>query len=396
MPVRLGLIGCGGIARAHLRGYAAIKEKEPELFDLVAVCDSDVTRAEAFAQEAAKWQATPPRVYADYRAMLEQEQLDAAEVCSPHYLHHTVGIACLDAGVHVQIEKPIGITIRATQKLLEAQRRSGKILSTAEQIRRQPGPRTAHWLIHEKKLLGDIQAVVVQRVQHRAPDPNAQWAWRAEKALGGGGLVLDSGAHFCDTMRYLFGEVESVFGRVAIFQQRLLHKGDQLVPDEREDTFFATLNFANGITGLWTFSTGLAGYDFNNVAYYGTNGVIVDPGDVFHGPRLSAEVRLRDGSLKNLKVYFDEYRAELGPEGTQRLFPHGFTDGFTLEIYDFLTAIRDGRPVEVDGETGLRAKAISEAIYESALAGQALRVADVIAGRYDAYQRPIDEQLGLV
>jgi predicted dehydrogenase len=207
--------------------------------------------------------------------------------------------------------------------------------------------------------------------------------------------VLDSGAHFCDTIRYLYGEVESCYGRVLHLSDRRVRKGSELVTPDTEDTFMATINFANGAVGTWSVSSALPGHQFLAVVYYGREGAIVEPVDAFHGPRLESQVVLRDGSSRPLEAYFLEYLEALGEPGRQRLFPHGFVDGFTLEIYDFLTAVRDGRPPEIDGEEGLRAKAIAMTIYESATTGQVVRVEDVLAGRVREYQRPIDDRWGL-
>jgi predicted dehydrogenase len=106
-------------------------------------------------------------------------------------------------------------------------------------------------------------------------------------------------------------------------------------------------------------------------------------------------VVLLDGTTTPLKQYYEEYLSALGEAGRQRVFPHGIEDGFALEIYDFLTAIRDQRPVEIDGEEGLRAKAIALAIYESSETGRAVRVADILSGQAREYQRPIDDRWGL-
>ena len=155
MTVRLALVGCGGIARAHLRGYAAIRAAEPELFELTAVCDANLAAAQKVAADASEWQADAPAVFGDVADLLAATDCDAADVCAPHFLHHRLGIACLEAGLHVQVEKPIGITVKATRRLIDAAARAGRHLTTAENVRREPGPRTAHWLIHERQLLGD-------------------------------------------------------------------------------------------------------------------------------------------------------------------------------------------------------------------------------------------------
>ena len=409
-PLKLALIGCGGIAsNRHLPGYATIKQKEAELFDLVAVVDADKERAEAAAKFASEFQSAPPKVYTDIAQLLQNETLDAADVCTPHFLHHAVGIQCMEAGVSVQIEKPVGVSAKATQKLIAAAKRTGKTLATAENIRRMPGPRTAHWLFHERGDLGQPIALYSQRVQTRRPSAahgtaggpgggtpdHPNWVWRNDVSMSGGGPVMDSGAHFCDTIRYLYGDVESCYGRVWQANERRAWKADDLVRIETEDTFMATINFESGAAGSWSVSSQLPGQQFANVVYYGAAGAIVEQNDPFHGPRITARVVLRDGTARPLEEYYKEYLQALGEGGRQRVFPHGFEDGFALEVYDFLTAVRDGRPPEIDGEHGLRAKAIALAIYESNATGQVVRVQDVLEGKVDAYQGPINARWGI-
>jgi predicted dehydrogenase len=322
-----------------------------------------------------------------------------------------VGVVCLDAGLHVQVEKPIGVTLRATRALIAAAARSGKILATAENIRRTPGPRTAHWLFHERKLLGEPTVLYAQRVRPPAPQggpggapaapgtgaqpAEVAWTWRRERALSGGGPVIDSGAHFCDTVRYLYGDAASCYGRVLEVSPRVMRKDGRTMAVETEDTFIATINFERGAVASWSVSMGLPGHLFSAVAYYGTEGCIVEPVDAFHGPRINATVVLKDGTSRPLEAYYAEYLASLGEAQRAHLFPYGIEDGFALETYDFLRAVRDrGRP-EIDGEEGLKAKAIALAIYESDLTGQVVRVDDVLSGAAREYQRPIDERWGL-
>jgi predicted dehydrogenase len=271
-----------------------------------------------------------------------------------------------------------------------------------------PGPRTAHWLFHERGLLGAPTALYSLRVRPPNPQGGAQvapaavgeaaevpWLWRRERALSGGGPVIDSGAHFCDTIRYLYGDAESCYGRVLQLSPRTMRRDGQTMPVETEDTFVATINFQSGAVGTWSVSSALPGHMFSAVSYYGTRGAIVEPNDAFHGPRITSNVVMLDGSTTPLQAYYDEYLAALGEAGRQKVFPHGLTDGFALEIYDFLTAIRDHRPPEIDAEEGMRAKAIALTIYESSVTGRVVRVEDVLAGRAREYQRPLDDRWGL-
>jgi predicted dehydrogenase len=393
--LNLALIGCGGMARGHLRSYLQIKEAEPDLFRLAACCDPVPELAEKFADQAAPVQGSKPRVYADTAEMLAAEELDAADICCPHAFHHTNGIACLDAGVNVMIEKPFGITIRASQALIAAAQRNGRIAATAENVRRGLSQRTARWLLQDRKLIGRPRLFFSQAASWSDPAAERNWHWRTEKALGGGGMVMDSGAHYCDTLRYLFGDVESVYARVERLEERPHRKGNQPVPDEREDTWIATINFASGLSGVWSSSTSAPGHSFTHVVYYGSDGCLLDDGDIFHGPFSKSVVVMKDGSKRPMTELQEEYQAGLSVAERERLFPHGWKEGVVLECYDFLTAIRDGRAPEVDGATGMKAKAIAEAIYESGTTGQVVQMADVLSGQARSYQREIDERWGL-
>jgi predicted dehydrogenase len=328
--------------------------------------------------------------------MLVKESLDGVDICCPHAFHHTNAIAALDAGVNVMVEKPFGITIRASKAIIAAAERNGKIAATAEQVRRGLSQRTAHWLIHTRGMIGTPRIFYSQHAAWQEPRRDRRWHWRTDKLLGGGGMVMDSGAHYCDTLRYLFGDLQSAYARVGRMEERAHLKGDTPIPDEREDHWIATLNFESGLTGLWSCCTAAPGHPFTQVVYYGSEGCLLDKGDIYHGPFPAGEVVLKDGTRYPMTQLQEEFLASLGEEGRNRLFPHGWTDGVTLEVYDFLGAIRDRRPPEVDGVTGMRAKAIAETIYESGATGQVVRYTDVLEGKLDSYQREIDRKWELV
>ncbi|MGQ9514338.1 MAG: Gfo/Idh/MocA family protein [Thermoproteota archaeon] len=394
--LKLAMIGCGGMAGEHLRAYGLIKEKEPTKFDFYAMCDPVIESAKRFSEIAAQHQSFKPRVYSKLEDMLKNEQLDAADICTPHSEHHVAGIACLDAGVNVLIEKPFGITIRASKAIIAAAKKNGKIAATAENIRRGVSQRTAHWIINESKLLGKPRLFYAQQIEWEDPSIVRDWHWRVDKWLGGGGMVMDSGAHFCDTLRYLYGDPDTIYAKVQQLEKWPHRKGDSIVMDDREDTWIATISFKSGVVGVWSWTIAAPGYRFINVVHYGSRGCILDHGDAFHGPFGGAEIIYQDG-LKKIVTPMSEmqrqFLAQLDEDKKNALFPYGFTDGVVIECYDFLDAIEKGRKPEVDGEAGMKAKAICEAIYESAFIGQAVSYDDVLEGKIEEYQRPINERL---
>ena len=138
--VRLAIIGCGGMAGAHLNAYIGLKNQGIEIFDFVAMCDVDIDRAKGFAARAAEVQeGVEPKVYDDIDKMLTAEELTAADICGPHFLHHSLAITCFEAGVDVIVEKPLGVTVRAGWKMIKSAEAHNRILATAEQVRRWVG-----------------------------------------------------------------------------------------------------------------------------------------------------------------------------------------------------------------------------------------------------------------
>ncbi|MEM2390059.1 MAG: Gfo/Idh/MocA family oxidoreductase, partial [Ignisphaera sp.] len=154
MVLRLAIVGCGGMAEAHLRAYVAIKQREPEKFEFTAMCDPVLASAEKFANIAAQSQNSKPRVYSSVEDMLSKESLDAVDICTPHSEHHKAAIACLKAGANVMVEKPFGITVKASKAVIETAKRYNKIVAVAENVRRGLSQRTAYWIINERKMLG--------------------------------------------------------------------------------------------------------------------------------------------------------------------------------------------------------------------------------------------------
>jgi len=397
--VQVAVVGCGGIAGAHQRGWKAIFEKEPELAEIIATCDAHRPSAERYADQVAEYQGRRPEVYASVTEMLKSGRVQAADVCTPHYLHHRVALECIAAGVAVQVEKPSGLTVKATKKMIEAAAHAGVILATAENVRRGPSQRTAWWLLNESGQLGRALGFFIQQVRYEAPaDPTKapNWHWRADRTLSAGGWVLDSGAHFMDTIRYLYGDVHSVYGRVQQLRPHPMQKQGLRAFDEQEDYFTATINFESGVVGQWSRTSVFPGHDWVECAIYGSAGAIVDPsGDIFHGPHGQAEVRIPGREPQALRDIYPQFLATLSPERRQRLFPHDFSDGFTLECYDFAQAVATGREVEVSAEVGLKAKAIAFGIYESAATGQVVRLDDVLSGKIEVYQRWLNEKWGI-
>lgn len=400
--IRLGIIGCGGIARnRHITGLTLLKRAGLDNFEVTACCDTVEENVRAVADYARDTQGARPLVYSDWQELVAKAPVDAVDICLPHGLHHFVGISCLEAGLHVVMEKPYTVTVKTGRQLAETADRTGKVLATAVPHRRMPGQRAVHWAINKAKLIGQPRMFFQDYTQWRPVPPSGQlparMLWRRDRMMGGGAAVIDSGFHFLDSILYLFGEVEQVYAELRVFEPDREPVGGAGILNDRENAAVVVFSFRNGLVGTWCWSMQVPGKETRNCVIYGSEGSIEDTGYsnrfvVFHQFMGEGELRRLDGTYLSMNELKAQQAQDLGPEGMQRLFPNGVTDHFAIELWDFLDAIETGRKPEVDGWGGLATTALVESIYESAISGHAVKVDDVRSGKaYYGWQSEIDE-----
>jgi UDP-N-acetyl-2-amino-2-deoxyglucuronate dehydrogenase len=396
--VKLALVGCGVIADRHVRGCKTLFEHGCREFEVVACCDVRQESAEQRANEIAAFQGKKPVVFTDVDDLIRSGIAQAVDLLIPHWLHHTVAISLMNAGLHVMVEKPFGITIRASRKMIEVAQRKGLVLATAENIRRSLHARASAWALNTRKLIGDVRVVTIQTTRRGASRFEApSMKWRGVKVLGGGAGIFDSGAHTADMMQVLYGDVDQAYCTMHTVENCLIQDapivGDVL--SDVEDSWHAAIRFKGGPTVSWTVTRSFLGEPSSFAIHYGSKGTMKDLGDFTHLFFAGGEAVLEDGTTVSKDEILAEYMASLTGEQKERLFPYGLTDeqvvGQAIEIWDFCNAIATGRKPEMDGFDGLKAKALCESLYESATAGTMVKFDDVLEGRIDAYQKPIDD-----
>jgi predicted dehydrogenase len=392
-PVRLALYGCGGISKAHVAGYQDLWERGCREFVVTACCDVNLVAANTRADEIAAFQGTRPAVFAGLEPLLKAQAAEAADICLPHCFHHSAAIGLLEGGLHVAVEKPLGITVKASKAIMAAAAKAGKVLSTSEQVRRCPNSRAYNWAINERKLVGEIKMVQVQAVAYGPFDfTKPASAWRGIKTLTGGGMIMDSGAHFADMVQVLFGEVDQVYCHMQSLDGRLIENAPVVgtVPADVEDTWQALIRFKSGVHVAWNYGRQFVGDPIRSAVYYGTEGTLVDKGFPFHPFQGGGEAILKDGTRLANEDVVAMYMDSLSEERKAALFPYGTSNDFGIEVWDFVNAIATGRHPEMGGMEGLRAKTLCEALYESATLGAPVKYDDVLTGKLCGYQAPID------
>ena len=216
-PVRLAIVGCGGMGRRHLAGLAELARTEHNAIELVAVCDRNERNARDLADEALQLLGRRPAVFADLGVMAgESEGLEAASCTTDSGSHHRVATELLDLGLHTLCEKPLALTIRGCNRIIAAAERSGKVLSVAENFRRDPINRLVRALLDDGAI-GERQFIMETAVRGR--DTMMITPWRHQKLSGA--ITLDAGVHSADILQYYFGDAHERFtGRPGSSSQR--------------------------------------------------------------------------------------------------------------------------------------------------------------------------------
>lgn len=412
--IRLGLVGCGGAGRRHLAGYAELMRTDFQNVELVGVCDLNERNAEALADEAGKLTGTRPRVFQSITTMTEAiDGLRCIDITTDSRAHHRVAIECLDRGLHIQIEKPLALTMRACNLIIRAAQRTGRLIAVAENARRDPMNRLVKALIDDDAI-GEPHMMTESLV--RGADRIQLTPWRHQRTAGG--IALNLGVHSAGIMRYFLGEVDSAAGLLrqiepvrrpgaeqgaAAYYGRWRNQLPSAIAATAEDALWATIRFQNGAVAQWTLNTAGRGLNLRQRFVHGSRGWIAAPAD-----ESGRSIRLyRDRELggDDLLEHAPGYRlcppaAQLfeSERPTSYRYPFAEVDRklFALAYHELGECVLHGHRPEMTGEEGRRDIALVYAVCESARAGRFVSVDDVEDLRVDQFQREIDADLGLI
>ena len=344
--VKIAMIGAGNIANAHLASYAKVENAE-----IYAACDINEERLN---ETCDKYGIT--RRYTDLDAMLaELPELDAADVCVWNNGHAPCAIKALNAGLHVLCEKPMAYNAQEAEQMLEAAKKNNKLLMIGFVLRFSDEAKIAMDFI-EKDYLGDIYYAKAQYVR-RHGNPGG---WFANKALSGGGPVIDLGVHVIDLTRYLMGGPKPVSVYAATSERlgnrAFLKNSVGWRPKDSSDADVCTvedfgtalIRYDNGAVTLLETSYDINGQDIGCKQLFGTKG----------GMDLS----------KGVKIYgtYNDYIADI-EVNTNNL--KDSSDMFVNEMAHFVDCVQNGTPCRATAEDGIIVMKILDAIYESARTG---------------------------
>ncbi len=336
--LKWGVIGCGGIAdRKTIPGMMLANNVE-----LVSVMDSVLSVAENVKEKYnAKY------AFDNYEAILAQDEIEAVYIASPVFCHKEQAIAAAKAKKHILLEKPMALTVEDAEEIKKACDENGVKLGVGFLMRFHGYHQRIKEIIAEGKI-GDI---VSMRGQFTCWYPDIEGAWRQNKALSGGGALVDMGIHVIDILQYLSGL-----------------KCKEVVGFNQTQTFNYGVDDSSGL--IMKMDNGSIAYvdsNFNipdaasvaKLEIYGTKGSIVA-----HGTLAQAEVGTVDILISDDSLEYDanQDRGEIVPlslEGT----PLG--NMYTKEVEQFGDAVINGTEVPVTAESAILDQKIVEAAYKS-------------------------------
>jgi len=339
--VRLGIAGVGNMGSDHAR---RIKGGEIKRAELVAVCDVDKRRLDAFDESVKKFTSS--------RKMIRSGEIDAILVATPHYQHTTIGIDALEQGLHVLVEKPISVHKADCERLIAAHKKRKQVFAAMFNQRTDPHYVKVKKLIDDGELGKIMRATWIITSWFRPEAYYASGGWRATWAGEGGGVLLNQCPHNLDLMQWICGMPIRVRGFCAFGKRHKI---------EVEDEVTAYFEYKNGATGLFVTSTGEAP---------GTNRleICADMGKVVvEGGKISF-TRNTVGATRHSKTTKALFSA---PETWEINIPvNGWGGQHKAVTQNFADAILDGVPLIAPAKEGIRSVELANAMLYSSLLGK--------------------------
>ena len=370
-PLNIGLVGYGFMGRTHSNGY----KRANDFFELEhrpvlkAVCGRSAENAQAFADT---WGYES--IETDWKKLVERDDIDAIDICTPNNTHAEIAIAAAKAGKMVLCEKPLSMNVAQGEEMVKAIEDAGVANTVWYNYRRVPAVSLAKKLIDEGRLgrIFHYRANFLQDWTISADLPQGGAAlWRLDAAAAGSGVTGDLLAHCIDTAIWLNGSISDVSAMTETFIKERTHTETgqvQKVTIDDACTFmchfgngslglFESTRYARGHKALYTFEINGENasirwdlHDLNRLEYF-------DHGDdsLIRGWH---SVHVSDGDMP----YMDRWWVPGLCVGYEHTFVH--------QVVDFLAALEKGEPCSPTFREALETQKVCDAVLDSAKSRQ--------------------------
>ncbi|HBQ64103.1 MAG TPA: oxidoreductase [Clostridiales bacterium] len=354
--IKVGIIGTGWIANAHVKCYKQMKDVE-----ITAAADLIPGKADEFFRQQGM---EGIRTYPDHKSMLENEQLDAVSVCTYNSTHAVCTIDALEKGINVLLEKPMCVTLNEAVEICKAERRSGKVLSIGFQPRYDLNKQMIRKIVQSGEL-GKIYYIQTGGGRRRGI-PTPFGTTFIEQKTAGIGAMGDIGCYSLDLVLHAIGYPKPLtvtgytsdyFGR----SKKYANKPEYAEIFGVEDFAAAFVRLEGGIILDFRIAWAMHIDTPGDTIIMGTEGAL----------RIPSEAVVGSLDSEPLKVYHDiagvqvETVIPLKTEKSNIIF---------MKVRDFVDAVKSGGPAPIPTSEILYNQAIIDGIIKSAKAGHELEI----------------------
>ena len=347
--IRFAVLGAGVIGKVHAKALAELSE----VAELAVVVDTDLAKAQKLAEEYGVEASD------DLDAVLARAgdgAVDAVTVCTPSGLHADLAVTVLEAGKHVVVEKPLDVNLAAADRVIDAEKRTGKTVAVISQHRFDKSTEKVLAAVHDGRL-GTLTSAIASHAWWRGQSYYDSGDWRGTWALDGGGAIMNQTVHTVDLLCATMGTPVEVFAYTACLAHERI---------EVEDTAVAVVKFASGALGMIHGTTAAyPGLDAS-LRVYGSKGSAVISDDelvfVHETSGEAAEIGMPEGAAAN----------QVTPE--DHLPKESLGRAHRDQLADFVDAVTTGRAPRIGTTQARTALSVILALYESASTGRPVQI----------------------
>jgi len=330
--LRVAVVGVGWAGTRHVE---AVRELDRKL-TVDCLVDNDPAHLREKSEEL-----SVEKTYTELSAALADPEVDAVSICTPHGLHRDAAVAAAEAGKHVICEKPLAVTVDDATEMIEAAARADVKLYTAENVPYSPMSRFLREIVTSGKHIGEVvSASFASGFRAETYGYPGRRAWLSTPELGGTGTWMLHGIHSMAQLRFVLGEVDTVYMRE--------HHAAAFTRPDLEGTMVGLLTMSEGFPVTVTQSC--------EVRLRGTLG-----GYVIHGDR---------GSVRATAEGCEVFGEGVEGESLHLEYPESELSDYAMEMEAFADYVETGVPGPTSAESERRSLAVVQAGYESAQSGQ--------------------------
>ncbi|MET7652608.1 MULTISPECIES: Gfo/Idh/MocA family oxidoreductase [unclassified Streptomyces] len=372
----VAVVGFGWMGRVHTQAYARVRHHYPRLAlipELVTVAEEVPGRAEEAADRFGFASSTR-----DWREVAADPRVRAVSITAPNFLHREIGVAMAEAGKHIWIEKPVGLTPEDARAVADAVAGAGVQGTVGFNYRNAPAVESARDLIAAGEI-GTVTHVRVRLFSDYAAHPDGALTWRYERERGGSGVLGDLASHGVDLARFLLGDIVSLTADTAVFVPERarptgataghsLAVGGALGPVENEDYVNCLLRFASGARGVLEACRVSVG-EQNNYGFevHGTKGAVFWDFRRMNELGVSRGTTYQDQPVST--VYVGPGDGEFGAFQPGAANAMGYDDLKVVEAHRFLRSVAEGTPYGATLADAVHSATLLEAMARSAQSG---------------------------